>query len=70
MPRYRVTKYITAKNVKAALRAESTADVDEISKVEPSSDKAKEEEGSANTHAIGFHIPPDYLQEEVAPENP
>lgn len=64
MPRYKIVKLITAKNIGQALRQEKTAEVDEISKVE------KEDDGSANTHAIGFHIPPDQLDTESYDPSP
>lgn len=51
MPRYKISKYIEAKNIKDASRQEPTAISIELD--EP-------EEPSINTHAIGFHTGQDY----------
>lgn len=51
MPRYKITKYVEAKNIKQALKREAQTEADEIVKEEP------EPKEIPNTHAIGFHIP-------------
>jgi hypothetical protein len=64
MPRFRITKYVEAKSVKEALRKEATAEIEEVVKDEL---EAKE---TPNTHAIGFHIPPDALDIESYDPSP
>jgi hypothetical protein len=55
MPKYRISKIVSAKTIGQALKAEKTADIHDISQLE----EREQEESSANTHVIGFHIPPD-----------
>jgi hypothetical protein len=62
MPKFRITKYITAKNLTQALKSESGAEVDEIARLEAN---REESEGTANTHAIGFEIRPGNEYESV-----
>ena len=50
--RWKITKYVEARSLKDALTKEAKAEIAEIIKEEL-------QEPSANTHAIGFHIPPD-----------
>lgn len=64
MHKYRISKIVTAKNIGQAIKAEKTADIHDISQLEE-----KEEEGSANTHAIGFEIRPDYMNEDYSTEH-
>lgn len=56
MPRYRITKVITAKTAGQAIRKEREAEIYAVDRLE---EKAQpEEKGTANTHAIGFEIRP------------
>ena len=55
MPKYRISKIVRAKTIGQALKLEKTTDIYDIQTI----DEKQEEEGTANTHAIGFHIPPD-----------
>jgi hypothetical protein len=49
------SKIVVAKNIGQALKAEKTAAIYDISQLE----EKEAEEQASNTHAIGFHIPPD-----------
>jgi hypothetical protein len=56
MPRYKISKYVEAKNIKDASRMEPKAISIELD--EP-------EEPTVNTHAIGFHIDKEYSDEGI-----
>jgi len=65
---YDLTIRVKAKDAEQAIER-AKAGKGKLVCVEPV-EVAVQESASANTHAIGFHVPPDYLSEAVAPDNP
>jgi hypothetical protein len=63
MPRYVIKKRIDARSIKDALKREDKAELISVEISEP-------EETQSNTHAIGFHIPPDSLETESYDPSP
>jgi hypothetical protein len=50
--KYKIVKYVDAKNIKEAIKLEPNSDIDEIIKDEP------EQREIPNSHLVGFYLPP------------